>query len=83
MGYAAIALALLGFVAGLLFRLRILLSILALILLLSIIFSVSSGFSFLGTTFTILVAQTIAQGSYFLGLVARTFFVTGRVRPIL
>ncbi len=83
MGYAAIALAFLGFSVGVLFRLTFLLAVLALLLLLSILFAIGQGFGFLDTALTIMVVQTVAQGSYFLGLVARAAFATHRVRQIL
>ena len=73
MGYAAIALAIVGFVVGVVFRLRVLLTLVGALLILSIAFSLSQGFSFLQTALTIIVAQTILQGSYFLGLVAQSF----------
>jgi hypothetical protein len=41
----------------------------------SIVFSLGHGFSFLETALTILVAQTIFQGTYFIGLAARFFFL--------
>jgi hypothetical protein len=72
MYYAAIALAMLGGAVGVTFRLKILLMIVALMLLVSIVFSLANGFSFLDTALTIMAVQTILQGSYFLGLVART-----------
>jgi hypothetical protein len=60
------------------------LSVLALLLLVSIMFSLARGFSFLDTALTIMVVQTILQGSYFLGLVVRAFFgADHRVRHIL
>jgi hypothetical protein len=68
---AAIALAILGFAVGAVFRLKVLLSIVALLLVASIAFSLSRGFSFQGTALTVMVAQCILQGSYFLGLVVR------------
>jgi hypothetical protein len=74
MGYAAISLAILGFAVGAVFRLKILLSILAFMLLVSIIFSLARGYNFLDTALTIMVVQTILQATYFLGLVARAFF---------
>jgi hypothetical protein len=84
MGNAAVALVLVGFAVGMLFRLRILLSILALLFLVSIVFSLARGFSFLDTALTIMVVQTIVQGSYFLGLVTRALFTAAyRTRPIL
>jgi hypothetical protein len=81
MGNAAVALAILGFAIGVLFRLRILLSVLALLLVVSIVFSLARDFSFLDTALTIMVVQTIVQGSYFLGLVIRPLL--NAARPIL
>jgi hypothetical protein len=83
MGYAAIILVLIGFALGALFRLKVLIAILALLLVPSIVFSIANGFSFLDTALTIMIVQTITQGSYFLGLVARTVFAANRVRHIL
>jgi hypothetical protein len=84
MGDAAIALALLGFAVGALFRLRILLSILALLLVASIVFSVARGFGFLDTALIIMAVQSIVQSSYFLGLVVRAVLSAAqRARPIL
>jgi hypothetical protein len=74
MGYAAIALAVLGLLTGIAFRLRVLLTLVALLLVVSIAFAVSQGFSFLNTALTILIAQTIFQTSYFLGLVVTAVF---------
>jgi hypothetical protein len=84
MGDAAIALALLGFAVGALFRLRILLSILALLLVVSIVFSVARGFGFLDTALIIMAVQSIVQSSYFLGLVVRAVLTAAqRTRPVL
>jgi hypothetical protein len=83
MGYAAIALAALGFTSGLLFRLKTLLLLLGLLLVSSIMFSLGSGFSFLDSALTIMATQTIVQGSYFLGLLARAALAAGGVRQIL
>ena len=84
MGYAAISLAMLGFAVGAVFRLNVLILILALLLFASIVFALASGFNFLDTALTIMVVQTILQGSCFLGLVARAFFAAEhRVRHIL
>jgi hypothetical protein len=86
MGNAAIALAILGFAIGTVFRLRILLSVLALLLVASVAFAISRGSSFLNTALIIMAAQSIVQGSYFLGLVARAVLTAAcrtRMRPIL
>jgi hypothetical protein len=71
MGNAAVALAIIGFAVGMVFRLWMLLPILALLLLVSIVFSIVSGFTFLDTALMIMAAQAIVQGGYFLGLVIR------------
>jgi heme/copper-type cytochrome/quinol oxidase subunit 4 len=84
LGSAAIALALLGFAVGVVFRLKILLSILTLLLVVSIVFSFARGFTFLGTALTIMAVQCIVQSSYFLGLVVRAALTAAhRMRPIL
>jgi hypothetical protein len=84
MVYAAIALAIVGVAVGLAFRLKTLLPVLALLLVASVVFSLSRGFSFLETALTIMVVQTILQGSYFLGLVIRAVFTAAyRMRPVL
>lgn len=84
MVYAAIALALMGVAVGLMFRLKILLPVLGLLLVVSVVFSLERGFSFLDTALTIMVVQTILQGSYFLGLIIRAVFASAyRMRPVL
>jgi hypothetical protein len=68
----------------LLFQLKALLPILAALLIVSVVFSLVHGFGFLDTALTIMVAQAIVQGGYFLGLMIRAFFSSsGRMRPIL
>jgi hypothetical protein len=84
MTYAAIALAIMGFVVGVTFRFRVLLPILLALFLVSIIFSLSRELGLLGTLWTIMEAQAIVQASYFVGLVARTLFTaTDRMRRVL
>jgi hypothetical protein len=84
MVYAAIALAIMGTAVGLAFRLKILLPVLALLLVVSVLFSLARGFGFLDTALTIMVVQTILQASYFLGLVIRAALTAAhRMRPIL
>ena len=78
----AVVLALIGFATGLWFRLRVLLVMVAGLLLLSIIYSVRSGFGFVDTALTIMGAQTFLQAGYFLGLMARAFFMNG-IRHVL
>jgi hypothetical protein len=83
MGYAAIGLAALGFAVGMMFRLQVLLIVVGLLLLVSILFSFSSGLSFLDSLLTIMVVQTIVQASYFLGLIARAALPSHGPRHIL
>jgi hypothetical protein len=74
MGYAAVALVIMGFLTGIAFRMRVLLLVVALLLVVSVAFAVSEGFSFLNAALLILIAQTVFQTSYFLGLVATAAF---------
>jgi heme/copper-type cytochrome/quinol oxidase subunit 4 len=71
MGYAAITLALMGFVVGLRFRLKVLLPIVVLLLIGSGIFAVLQGWHFLTTLLAIAAAQTILQLGYFSGILLR------------
>jgi hypothetical protein len=81
---AAIALAILGFAVGVMFRLKTLLPILGLLLIVSIAFSLARDFTFLDTALTIMAAQSIVQGCFFLGLVVRAIVAAAqRTRPIL
>jgi len=84
MVYAAIALAIVGAAVGLAFRLKVLLPVLALLLVVSVLFSLDRGFGFLDTALTIMIGKAIFQESYFLGLVIRAVLTAGhRMRPIL
>jgi hypothetical protein len=84
MEYAAVALAILGVAIGILFRLKVLLPIIGVLLLASIAFSLVAGYSFLDAASTMLVAQTILQGSYFVGLLLRAAFTAAhRNGPVL
>ena len=83
MGYAVVALALLGVAIGAMFRLKTLLLIVGLVLLVSFAFSVVSGYTFLHTAATIMITQTILQSCYFIGCVARAMLFTNGTRQIL
>jgi hypothetical protein len=72
MGYAAMALAILGLALGLTFRLKVLLSVLSLLVIPSVIFAVGQGWSFLYTLLTIMAVQTIVQSAYFVGILVRS-----------
>jgi ABC-type iron transport system FetAB permease component len=75
MGFAALALAIVGFAVGTMFRIRVLLPILLVLLLASIVFSVVRDFSILEAALMVFLAQTIVQGGYFLGLIAHAVLV--------
>jgi hypothetical protein len=64
----------LGVAAGIAFRFKVLLPIIGVVLLASIIFSLATGFGFMDTALTVLMAQATLQGSYFLGLLIRAIF---------
>lgn len=83
MEYAAIALAILGFAVGTVFRLQVLLSVIVLLLFLSIAYSFSSGLSLFEGLLTIMSVQTVIQGSYFLGLIVRAVFESHNPQHIL
>ena len=73
-GYTAVGLSVVGFVVGLTLHLRAFLIFVGLVLIASIAYSVDAGFGFLSTFLNIMTAEAILQGSYFVGLVARSFF---------
>ncbi|MET0675220.1 MAG: hypothetical protein ABW175_05420 [Bradyrhizobium sp.] len=72
MVYAALGLTILGLSAGLMSRLKVLLLLVGIVLLLSIMISVRGGFSFLGSVAVIVIAQTILQSSYLVGVAIHT-----------
>jgi hypothetical protein len=84
MGYAAIALAVAGFGLGVAFRFKVLLPILLLLLVASIVFTATRGFSFPRAALAIIKVQSIVQVGYFLGIGLRAV-VAGmrRMRPVL
>jgi hypothetical protein len=75
---AFVAIALLGFAAGLVFRLHFLIVILVFLLFLSGGYAIAQQFGILTSILTIIGVQVVAQASYFLGLVARS--IAGRWR---
>lgn len=83
MAYAAIGLSILGFAVGVMFRLKILLLLVGLLVPVAIIFSLGHGFGFLDTVVTVIAAEAIIQSGYFLGLVARAVFSAHRMPHIL
>ena len=83
MGYAAITLAIMGFVIGLRFRLKVLLPVVVLLLIGSVIFAVLQGWHFFTILLAIVAAQTILQVGYFSGILLR-WAMSGRrnLRPL-
>jgi hypothetical protein len=73
---AVVAIALLGFASGLMFRVHILIFLAVFLLFLSIGYVVAQHFAILTSILIIGGVQVIAQGSYVLGLVARS--IAGR-----
>lgn len=84
MGYAAIALAVVGFGLGVTFRFKVLLPVLVLLLVISIVYTVMQGFSFPRAALAVVEVQSIVQVGYFFGVVLRAV-VAGmrRMRPVL
>ena len=84
MEYAAIALTVVGFGLGVAFRFKVLLPILVLLLVVSIVFTATQGFTFPSAALAIIEVQSIVQVGYFFGIVLRAV-VAGmrRMRPIL
>lgn len=78
MKIAFAAIALLGFAAGLLFRVHILIVIAVFLLFLSAGYAIAQHFGILTSILIVGGVQVIAQGSYVLGLVARS--IAGRRR---
>lgn len=84
MGFTVIALAVFGFAVGVVFRLKVLLPILAVTLVGSVIFALISRYGSVDTILTVFIVQIIIQGGYFFGTIARSFFSGNqRMRPIL
>jgi hypothetical protein len=75
MGYAAIALAIVGSAVGLRFRLKVLLPFLMLLPIGSAIYAVLGGWNFFNAFLTIIAAPTILQVGYFLGVLVRSKIV--------
>lgn len=79
MAFAALGMVVLGLSAGLMSRLKGLLLLVCAVFLLSIGFSLRSGFGFLGTVGVVVIAQTIFQSCYLLGVVIHTLLSPSQV----
>jgi hypothetical protein len=76
---AVVAIALLGFAAGPVFRLNFLIVIFVFLLFLCFGYSIAHHVSLLPSVLIMIGVQVIAQSSYFLGLVARSLAGRGRI----
>lgn len=84
MGFTVIALAIFGFAVGVVFRLKVLLPILAVTLVASVVFALVHRYGAMDTILTVITVQMVIQGGYFFGTIARSFFSgSQRMRPIL
>jgi lysylphosphatidylglycerol synthetase-like protein (DUF2156 family) len=77
MGYALLALALVGFATGFAFRLKTLLLLVFAVFLLSLAFSFRFGFTLSRAAMTVVILQAVLQSCYLLGLVVHE--VLGRL----
>jgi hypothetical protein len=80
MEYAAGGLAVLGALVGLRFRYRVLLPVIILLFLASVLLSLPHHLGLVETLLTILAAQALLQGGYFVGLMIRTIFKAAQRR---
>ena len=78
MKIAVVAIALLGFAAGLVFRVHVLIAFAVFLLFLSIGYNVAHQSGIFTSVVTIIGVQVIVQGSYFFGLVALSIAGRGR-----
>ena len=78
MGYSTIALTKLGFSVGVVFRLKVLLPVLAVLLVGSIGFSLARNVTVLNNSADDHHHQGTVQSSYFLGMLARVAFASAQ-----
>jgi hypothetical protein len=71
----AIGLAILGVMVGVVFRWKVLMPIIGVVLAASITFSISRGLSFLDGTLIVIVTQAALQCGYFVGLFIRLIII--------
>jgi hypothetical protein len=84
MGYATVALAVVGFGLGVTFRFKVLLPVLLLLLIISIVYAALQGFNFPRAALTVIEVQSIVQLGYFFGVVLRAILAgMRRMRPVL
>ncbi len=78
MGYAIAALAVMGLAVGVVFRLKVLLPILATLLIVSVGVAITRSYGFIDALLTIFLVQVIVQAGYFSGVVIRAYFAGNR-----
>ncbi len=84
MGYVIAALAAIGCAVGVVFRLKVLLPILAFLLVASTVYAVSHGYGAVDTLLTAVTVEITIQAGYFLGILIRTYFARkGGMHPVL
>jgi hypothetical protein len=74
MEYTAVALAVFGVIIGLRFRFRVLLFFALLLPLLCVAFALTNRFGGIETLLTILAAEAVLQGGYYVGLIVRASY---------
>jgi hypothetical protein len=79
--YSAVGLAMIGVVAGLAFRWKVLLPLIIFVPVAAIVLSISRSVSYEETAIEIVIAEAILQGSYFAGLLIR-FVATAAMRLV-
>jgi hypothetical protein len=72
--YASMVLAFLGLAVGVRFRFKVLMPMLPLVVVASVIFAATNGYSFAQTVVTVVAAQIILQVCYFVGIATRAIF---------
>ena len=82
MGFAVLALAIGGFVAGTRFSMRGLLPVLLLLLVASVAVAFVRGLSTTDTALMVILAQAVVQCAYFLGLIVRAFWPASAPRHV-
>ncbi len=84
MEYTAALLAALGCMVGAVFRLKVLLAILAFALVGSVFFAIFNRYSFIDTVITLISIQFALQIGYFLGILIRSLVARNRgIRSVL
>lgn len=78
MTYSAVGLAVIGVLAGLAFRWKVLLPIIVVLPFAAIVLAVSRGFSHGEIVIAVFIGEAILQGGYFMGLLMRFIATAGK-----